>query len=63
MDSTTYNNITDYKTTMELNFYNARNNERVLCSCGKMIVKGDKWSHWKGLKHRMDTEALLLKKK
>lgn len=60
MDSTIYTNITEYKTPLELKFLFARNNERVLCSCGLMIHKGAKWGHWKGLKHRMDTEALLL---
>ena len=60
MDSTTYKNITEYKTPMELNFYQARNNERILCSCGKWITKGTKWGHWRGLKHRMVTEQMLL---
>ena len=40
MDSTPYMNITEYKTDLELKFHCARNNERILCSCGKMIVKG-----------------------
>ena len=60
MDSTTYKNITEYKTPMELDFYNVRNNGRILCSCGKMILKGAKWGHWRGLKHRRDTEQMLL---
>ena len=63
MDSTTYLNITEYKTPLELNFYHARNNERILCSCGKMITKGTKWGHWKGTKHIRDTEHILLNKK
>lgn len=62
MDSTPYMNITEYKTDLELKFHCARNNERILCSCGKMIVKGGKWAHWKGVKHRMDTEHILLSK-
>ena len=62
MDSTTYIDITEYKTPLEINFYQARNNERILCSCGKWILKGAKWGHWKGLKHRRDTEHILLSK-
>ena len=60
MDSATYNNITEYKTPLELKFLFARNNERFPCSCGLMIHKGGMQSHWKGLKHKRDTEALLL---
>ena len=62
MDSTTYINIIEYKTPMELDFYNVRNNGRILCSCGKMILKGSKWGHWRGLKHRRDTEHMILSK-
>lgn len=62
MDSITYNNITEYKIELELKFLFARNNERILCSCGKWISKGSKWGHWKGTKHRMITESLYLSK-
>lgn len=62
MDSITYNNITEYKTPLELNFLFARNKARVQCSCGIWINKGGMQSHWKGLKHRMITEHLLLSK-
>ncbi len=62
MDSTPYKNITEWKTPLELKFYFARSNERILCSCGKMIVKNNVWSHWKGKQHIMDTEASLLSK-
>ena len=62
MDSTTYKNITEYNTQPELDFYLVRNNGRILCSCGKMILKGSKRGHWRGLKHRRDTEHILLSK-
>lgn len=60
MDSTIYNNIIEYKTSLELDFLFAKNNERILCSCGKMILKGGKWSHWNGIQHKMITENILL---
>ena len=62
MDSITYNNITEYKTDLELKFLFARNKARFPCSCGMMINKGGLQSHWKGLKHRMITESLYLSK-
>lgn len=60
MDSINYKNITEYKTELELSFFYARNKDRIICSCGKMIIKGSKWSHWKGKQHRIDTETKLL---
>lgn len=60
MDSTIYNNIIEYKTSLELDFLFAKNNVRVLCGCGKMIHKGGMHSHWKGKKHKMIIESILL---
>ena len=62
MDSIPYTNITEYKTPLELKFYYARNNEFILCSCGKMVIKNNIWSHWKTKKHRRNTDDLLLSK-
>ena len=63
MDSITYTNIIEYNTSLELNFHHARNTDRVLCSCGKWILKGGKWGHWKSLKQIRDVEHILLQKK
>ena len=63
MDSTTYINIIEYKTSLELDFHYARNTDRFLCSCGKMISKSGKWSHWRGKKHKIITEDKLLRNK
>ena len=56
MDSIQYINITEYKTPLELNYYYARNNEPILCSCGKMVIKNNIWRHWNTKKHRRNTD-------
>ena len=57
MDSTPYKNINEYNTELEKCFLFARNKDRILCSCGKMITKGGKWGHWRGKQHQIDTDA------
>jgi CDGSH-type Zn-finger protein len=51
-----------YKTQEELKIYYARNNERILCSCGKSPFKNDLYSHNKTKFHinKIDSDFLEL---
>ena len=59
MDATTYKNTIEWKTDLELRFLFARQNDIILCSCGKMIIKNTIHKHWKSQQHRIDLDILL----
>ena len=63
MDSIDYKNIIEYTTPLEITFLFAKNTDRFECSCGKMITKVNKWSHWKGKNHKMISESKLHQEK